>query len=454
MGKTSIKSLTIAQAVKMLTQKTISPTELVSLFFNRIETVDPLVGAWTIVQKETALKQAKSWEETSGKGGRYSPLCAIPYGAKDIFYTKGLKTEAGSKLLKGFVPDHDATVIRSLNQAGAVLLGKTTTTEFASLESPPATRNPWHLSHTPGGSSTGSAAAVAAGMALFALGTQTSGSLSRPAAYNGLTVLKASYGRISKAGVIPASWNLDHVGALTKTVEDTVLVYNEIAGYDRLDDTTWFLPNHQPLAIREKKGYTLGVIADAYFEADAETMEVFQEGIKLLESLGFSVKTVLMPSSFEAANAAQLTVLKAETASYQREAFQKDGHLLGNFLQERIKEGLQIQAHEYLQAQQDRKMFRQQLNELFDDVDVLLTPATPSAAPEGIQQTGSPAFNVPFTNAGVPTMTIPMGFTKKKGLPLGMQLIGRHFEEQKLIDVGYSYQMNTDWHMRTPAFIQ
>ncbi|RNF39020.1 amidase [Planococcus salinus] len=453
MEKAVTLALTISETGKMLRQKKISPTELTALFLKQIETAEPLVKAWTVVQADAVLKRAKMLEETNYKESAYPPLFAIPYGAKDIIHTKKLATEAGSKTLKGFVPEHDATVVRLLEQAGAILLGKTTTTEFASLESPPETRNPWHLAHTPGGSSTGSAAAVAGGMALFALGTQTSGSLSRPAAYNGLTVLKASYGRISKAGIIPASWSLDHVGAITKTVEDTVIVYNQLAGYDREDETTWSLPK-QPLALREEKGYKLGVIGDAYFEADPETMTVFQEAIKALESLGFSVKTVFMPPGFEKSIEAQLTVLKAETASYQYDNFQKNGHLLGEFLQQRIKEGLQIQAHDYLQAQQTRKVFRQELHGLFDDVDVLLSPATPSAAPEGIGKTGSPAFITPFTNAGVPTLTLPMGYTKKKNLPLGMQLISRHYEEQKLIDVGYAYQRATDWHMKNPEFVQ
>ena len=451
MNKIGTMPRTIAEAGKLLKQKEISPSELVTGFLEQIETTEPNVKAWVRVQKEEALQHAKHLEQTLNNQEELPPLFAIPYGAKDIIYTKGLETEGGSKSTEGFKPVKDATVVRTLHQAGAVLLGKTTTTEFANWGNPPETRNPWNLNHTPGGSSSGSAAAVASNMALFSLGTQTAGSLSRPAAYNGLTVLKGTYGRVSKSGVIPASWSLDHVGAFTKNVEDAIIVYNEIAGPDKDDFATWSLPK-QKLIIQEQTRYTIGVIEDAYFEADADSMKAYQETLTLLQELGYTLKTIPMPKSFKAANAAQHIVMKTETSSYHYDNFQKNASLYGSYLQGFIKEGLQITANDYLKAQRIRTLFKQQLTEVFEEVDLLVTPAAPSAAPEGILQTGSPAFNLPFTNAGVPTLAIPMGYTQEKGLPLGLQLIAEPLAEQKLVNVGHLFQKATDWHTRNPGF--
>lgn len=452
MIKTATNQLTIAKAHQLLKEKSISPTELVTLFLKQIEKVDPNVKAWVRVDKEKALEQAKKQELQFESSEELPPLYGIPYGAKDIMYTKGIETEGGSNVNKGFIPDNDAKVVQTLEQSGAILLGKTTTTEFANWGGTPETRNPWNLEHTPGGSSSGSAAAVASGMAMFTLGTQTAGSLSRPAAYNGLTVLKATYGRISKAGVIPASWSLDHVGAFTKTVEDTVLVYNQISGPDPGDEATWTLPR-QHLRLQEKRDYTIGIVKDDYFKADAEVMKAFEEAINMLQKIGYKVKPIFMPKSFKTANAAQHIVMKAETTNYHYDSYQKNKSLFGEYLQQFIGEGLQIKANDYLSAQRIRAVFKQELSQLFNDVDLILTPAATSAAPNGISKTGSPAFNLPFTNAGVPTINLPTGFTKQSDLPLAIQLIAAPMEEQKLIDVGYLYQKATDWHLKTPRIL-
>ncbi|RFU60486.1 amidase [Peribacillus glennii] len=451
--KTSTSSLTITDSHRLLREKQISPTELVSLYIEQIEKVEPEVRAWVRVEKEQAMERAKKLEDTMHQLDELPPLFAIPYAAKDIIYTKGMPTEGGSKVNKGFVPDRDAKVIQTLCDSGAILLGKTTTTEFANWGGPPETRNPWNLNHTPGGSSSGSAAAVAARMALMSLGTQTAGSLSRPAAYNGLTVLKATYGRVSKTGVIPASWSLDHVGAFTRTVEDTVLVYNEISGPDPEDPCTWTLPK-QVLHTQEKRDYTIGVVINEYFQAtDSEIRRSVEDAIKQFEGMGFKITYLDMPKSLEAANAAQHIVMKSETAHYHTDEFIKDASRFGVYLQEFIREGLQIKANDYLKAQRIRTLFRQEMSEMFNEVDLLLTPATPTPAPEGILATGSPAFNLPFTNAGVPTLTIPVGYTKTKNLPMGIQLIAAPMEEQKLIDAGYLFQKETDWHLKTPEIV-
>ncbi|WP_219619914.1 MULTISPECIES: amidase [Bacillus] len=454
MIKTSMFSLTIADAHRLLREKQISPTELVSLYLEQIEQAEPTIRAWVTIEKDRAIERAKELEHKVNQFKTFSQLYGIPYAAKDIIYTKGINTEGGSKALKGFTPDQDATVVQKLSDAGAILLGKTTTTEFANWGGPPETRNPWNLNHTPGGSSSGSAAAMAAGMTLMALGTQTAGSLSRPAAYNGLTVLKATYGRISKAGVIPASWSLDHIGAFTKTVEDTVLVYNEISGPDQHDSSTWTLPK-QDLCLREKKDYKIGIVIDEYFkDTDGELQKSIEDAIQVLQNIGFKTISIHLPGSLEAANAAQHIVMKSETAHYHADKYLKEPALFGPYLQQFIKEGLQIKANDYLKAQRIRSIFREQMTELFKDVDLLITPASPTPAPKGISETGSPAYNLPFTNAGVPTLTIPIGYTQINHLPMAMQLVAGPMHEQKLIDAGFLFQKETDWHMKTPEMLR
>jgi len=450
--KTSAFPFSIAETHRLLRDKQISPSELVTFYLDKIEKVDPQVKAWVRVEKEGAFQRAKELEKIQAKTNEISPLFGIPYAAKDIIYTKGIPTEAGSKSLKGFIPNEDATVVKKLRDSGAILLGKVTTTEFANLGTPPETGNAWNVNHTPGGSSSGSAAAVAAGMSLMSLGTQTAGSISRPAAYNGLTALKATYGRVSKAGVIPASWSLDHVGAFTKSVEDTVLVYNEISGPDQSDSTTWTLPKQQLLQ-RENKELTVGIVVNDYFaDMDKEIEESLMNSIQVLKDIGFKITMIKLPKSLVAANAAQHIVMKSEVANYHAEAYQKNSLLYGEYLQQFILEGLQIKANDYLKAQRIRFIFRQELTSLFEDVDVLLTPATPTPAPEGKAATGSPVYNIPFTNAGVPTLTLPIGFTKEKHLPMAMQLVAAPMSEQNLIDVGFLFQRETDWHVKVPEY--
>lgn len=452
MIKTSAFPFSIAETHRLLREKQISPTELVRFYLDKIEKIDPQVKAWVRVEKDSALQRAKELEELHASTEEISPLFGIPYAAKDIFYTKGIPTEGGSKSLKGFIPNEDASVVQKLRDSGAILLGKVTTTEFANLGTPPETGNAWNVDHTPGGSSSGSAAAVAAGMSLMALGTQTAGSIARPAAYNGLTALKATYGRVSKAGVIPASWSLDHVGAFTKSVEDTVLVYNEISGPDQADSTTWTLPK-QELLQRENKALTVGIVVDDYFaDVDKEIDESLTTAIQVLKGLGIKTTLIKLPKSLIAANAAQHIVMKSETANYHAEAYQKDPLLYGEYLQLFIKEGLQIKANDYLKAQRIRSIFRQELSSLFQDVDVLVTPATPTPAPEGKAATGTPVYNLPFTNAGVPTLTLPIGFTKEKHLPMAMQLVAAPMKEQNLIDIGFLFQRETDWHLKVPEY--
>jgi len=440
---------TLSEARALLSARKISPSELLEQYIRNIEATEPAVKAWKLLRLEEASEHARELDKKMSSYDELPSLFGIPYGAKDIFCTKGIPTEAGSNVLAGFVPQEDATVVARLAAQEAVLLGKTTTTEFANLGNPPPTANPWNHQHTPGGSSSGSAAALAARMALFTLGTQTAGSLSRPAAFNGLTVLKGTFGRVSKAGVFPAARSLDHVGALTHSVEDSVAFFNAVSGPDPKDETTRYLP-YQPLAIRTNKDHTVGVLEDQYFSIAEDTaMSLLDGAIKALEREGVRVTRVRAPDGFEAAAAAQHIVMQAEVAGYHADTFRTRGHLFGPSLQEFIANGLKITAEQYLSAQHIRDTYRSAFEKLFEDVRILVTPAAVGPAPAGLGATGSPVFNLPFTSLGVPTLALPIGFSPE-GLPVGMQMIAPHLEEQRLVDIGHFYQTLTDWHLRRP----
>ncbi|OZS78228.1 hypothetical protein CF394_07130 [Tetzosporium hominis] len=443
-----IETLTIVQANRLLKTKSISATELINSFLERNRLIEPEIKAWAYLQSaELLIKIAQKIDDN--QKSIVSPLAAIPYGAKDIIYTNKIPTEAGSKTMKGFIPQTDATIISKLKEFNAILIGKTTTAEFASGGGAPVTRNPWNKAHTPGGSSTGSAAAISSGMSLFSIGTQTAGSIIRPAAYNGVTALKPSYGSISKAGIIPASWSVDTVGIFTKNVEDLTLVYNELNGKDKKDYTTW-LHTKQYLSVNEKKTYTIGVIRDNFFETTNEIMSAFSQAMKVLEKLGHSCVECHMPANMEQANDAHGLIVDAETASYHRKTFEIQKNLMSEELKKDIESGLIYSADEYLNAQNVRWDYQQQLFSLLNEFDILITPATPETAPKGRTKTGSPKFNKPFSNAGVPVLTIPIGYSTVTELPIGIQFVANIASEQKLINIGLAFQEATDYHQKRP----
>jgi len=446
---TSPSTLTAARA--LLQAKRISPSELLDEYVKNIETAEPQVKAWKLLRLDEAKVQARALDQKIATVQELPLLFGIPYGAKDIIRTAGIGTEAGSKVLQGHIPDEDATVIKTLKAQDAILLGKTTTTEFANLGNPPPTTNAWNPGHTPGGSSSGSAAAMGARMALFTLGTQTAGSISRPAAFNGVTALKATFGRISKTGVYPCGRSLDHVGAFTHSVEDAALVFNALSGPDASDEATRYLP-YQPLHIRSQRDYTLGILEDAYFAA-AENLGLaaMMEALAHLRGAGVRVITVKAPRGLTESAQAQHVTMQAEVASYHAETFKTRGELFDPSLQAFIAQGLKITADQYLQAQSVRNDYRIAFAQAFSEADILVTPSALGTAPAGIGATGSPVFNLPFTHLGVPTLTLPVGFSPENAMPLGMQLIAPHLEEQRLIDIGCFYQESTDWHLRRPA---
>ena len=425
--------LTLAEMIRRIQRKKLSPVDLAESLLKRIDFLEPSIQAWTTIDRGKILAGARLDEKEISRGRIRGPLHGIPLGVKDIFYTAGLKTTGGSKVLSDFIPSFDSTAVLRLKQAGAMILGKTATTEFAHAD-PAPTRNPWNREHTPGGSSSGSAAGVAAGMCPGALGSQTGGSVLRPASYCGVVGLKPTYGRISRHGVLPFSWSLDHVGIFTRTVFDAAILLNALAGYDPLDPTS--AREDVPDYTRSRKSSRaplIGVVEEFYRKnAEDQVWENTRAVLERMKKAGARVEIVKMPESFAVAHDAHRVLMRAEGAAFHRPLFQKHPDLYRPKLRELIELGCLIPAVDYLSAYRIKREFRRSMDRVMERYDLLLTPSTSSPAPKGIESTGDAWFQVPWSFSGLPTITLPSGLSKE-GLPLGVQLAGKAFAEGKLL---------------------
>jgi aspartyl-tRNA(Asn)/glutamyl-tRNA(Gln) amidotransferase subunit A len=441
--------LTVQEAAEAVASRQVSARELVEALLDRVHRCEPAVRAWARLCVDRALGEADRLDAALARGQRAGPLHGVPVGVKDIVYTEGVETSAGSRILQGFVPSYDATVVARLRAAGAVVLGKTVTTEFACWD-PGPTRNPWKPDHTPGGSSSGSAAAVACGMVPAALGTQTIGSILRPAAYCGVVGLKPTYGRVSRHGIIPVSWTLDHPGPLARTVEDVALLLEVLAGPDGKDPACSGQPTERwTQACRlPVSGLRVGV-PDRFFteRATPEVREAYGRALVALENSGAHVREVRLPWEFEAGLVAQRTILAAEAATFHRRWFEERPDDYGPKLRALLEEGTRIPATEYIRARQVRRACRRSMAALFEEVDVLATPTTPAPAPQGLQSTGDPAFNGPFSFVGFPSISVPVELSAE-GLPLGIQLAARPFAESTLLRVAAALEAAVAWGRR------
>ncbi len=428
--------LTAAQAADRIRLKELSPVALVESLLERIDRLEPFLKAWVTIDREGVLDVAHQREEELERGGPLGPLHGVPVGLKDIFYTAGMRTTACSKLYADFVPSYDATAVHRLKEAGAIILGKAVTTEFATSD-PSPTRNPWNPAHTPGGSSSGSSVAVAARMTPAALGSQTGGSTCRPAAYNGIVGLKPTYGRTSRYGVIPVSWSLDTVGILVRTVEDATIMLGVLAGHDPQDPSSALqpVPDYQQALNGHQAPPHIGLIREFFFErSDKEIQSHTQEVVEHLANGGAQVKEITLPDSFATAHAARDVVDNVELAAFHEELFREHADEYGPVIRSRIEAGMLIPGVRYMQAQRMRRHFRHDVEALLEGIDVLLTPATPSPAPRDLTITGDPVFQSPWTSCGLPTIVLPSGLSQS-GLPLGIQLVGGSFCEDRLLAV-------------------
>ncbi len=426
--------LTAAEIARQVRAGTLSPVEVVEACLKRIDEVEPSVLAWVHVDRAGALETARELEAEARRGEFRGPLHGVPVGIKDIIAVAGMITTNGSGEFAHERPEADATSVAKLRGAGAVILGKTATTQFASGD-PAATRNPWNLEHTPGGSSSGSAAGVASGMMSLAIGTQTGGSVLRPAAYCGIVGLKPTHGRISTAGVTPLAWSLDHVGIFAGTVPDAALALGVLAGHDDADLLSAEAPTIDYMAAlsRDRRPLKLGIPRGLYQDkASAEVSAHLDAVASAFRREGASIEEVHLPDSVEKIRSAHALVMRVEAAAYHRERFASNADSYRPFINAIVKEGLSIPGFEYARALRIQREFRRDMTRALEGLDALLMPVAPTPAPKGLESTGDPSLCVPGSFSGLPAIAIPSGLSAE-GLPLALQLIAPAFAEDRLL---------------------
>jgi Asp-tRNA(Asn)/Glu-tRNA(Gln) amidotransferase A subunit family amidase len=424
-------SLSAADAARAVARGLLSSVELAHACLAHIKTVEPVVQAWTFLDPDYVLQQAKAADELRLSGAPTGPLHGVPVGLKDIIDTADMPTENGSVLHAGRTPSRDAAVARMLRAAGAVIMGKTVTTEFAT-RSPGKTRNPHDPAHTPGGSSSGSAAAVAAEMVPLALGSQTGGSVIRPASYCGVYALKPTHGLIPRAGMFQLSRSLDHVGLFARTLEDLALGLEQVAGYDEGDPDSRPRPRVPYRAIAAEDPPLAPLFAfvktPRWSQVAPDAQEAFGE---LVERLGDRVEEVELFEG-EAIDWAR-TITDAEVALNLAREWATGRDRLSASLRTRIERGREVRALQYLQARAEVPGLIAGYTELFEQrYDAILTPAAPGTAPKGLESTGDPMFNSVWTLCGMPAVTVPL-MSGANGLPLGVQLVGPRDGDARLL---------------------
>jgi aspartyl-tRNA(Asn)/glutamyl-tRNA(Gln) amidotransferase subunit A len=463
--------LSIQQAARLLRRKEISPVDLVNAALSRIERLNPSLNAFLTVLADRARKQARAAErqlvraKRGNETGPNSPLFGIPISLKDNFWTQGIRTTAGSKILANFVPKQDSDVAARLTGTGAILLGKTNMHEFAygiTNDNPHygAVHNPWALSRIPGGSSGGSAAATAAGMCFASVGTDTGGSIRIPAALCGIVGLKPTYGLVSVAGVIPLAESLDHVGPLARNVGDACIMLQAIA--DKFPRTA------KPADFRKLKQeashrFRLGWPREYFFErVDLEVMRAIEAAAGVFKSAGARVEEVSLPHLEDSLEASANIALAEATRYHQSQGFYPaHAEEYGADVSGRLEMGTQVRAVDYLRAFEVKRQMENDFELAFERVDTILAPAVPIAAPRigenevkiaGEKETVRSALvrmNRPANMTGYPAISVPCGFTKA-GLPMGLQLIGPRWGEARLLAIALAYEQSTEWHKRHP----
>lgn len=476
----------IAQLMRALSDKTISAVELTTYYLQRIDRLDPQINGFITVCHESALEQAKA-ADAARIAGTASPLAGIPVAQKDIFCTRGIKTSCGSKMLDNFISPYDAHIIEQLNQAGCVMLGKTNMDEFAMGSSSENSyygkvNNPWNLACTPGGSSGGSAAVVAARLAPIATGTDTGGSIRQPAAHCGITGLKPTYGRVSRYGMIAFASSLDQGGLMAPSAQDIAHLLPIMASHDWRDSTY----SNQPIPIYTNhlhdclQGLKIGLPKE-YFSADLPTdmQQCMEAAIAELKQLGAQFQSISLPHTHLAGPAYYVLAPAECSANLARYDGVRFGHRAANYtdlqdMYERSRSegfGLEVKRRiltgtyvlsagfydaYYRKAQQVRRLIRQDFLDAFQQVDCIFAPVTPTPAFKLGEKLNDPiamylsdVFTIACNLAGLPGLSMPAGFIDN--LPVGAQLLGPHFSEAKLLNIAHLYQQQTDWHQQLPT---
>lgn len=426
---------TIAAAAEDLRHGRLSCIELLDRCLARIDRLEPRVQAWVFVDRDRARGDAERLDDELKKAHWRGPLHGIPIAVKDVFDVFDWSTGAGSKLWSQSVARRDATIVERLRQAGAVLMGKTVTTLFASFD-PPVTRNPWNTERTPGGSSSGSAAALACDMCLGALGSQTGGSITRPASYCGVTGCKPTFGRVSGDGALPFAPSIDHPGPLGRCVHDLAIMLQAIAGPDPRDSlcSDRPVPDYVAALNAPLSPPRLGVVRGLFEDMAEPPIAPFMEQVKkTLRAKGAALANVALPASFSEVLPRHWKVMAVEGAAYHRERLQRHPEDYGPRIRSLLDEGLACPAPEYARCKEHQRQLSREMLACFQDVDALLTPAIVGPAPDR-STTGTPAFNSPWSYTGFPTVSLPAGWTPD-GLPLAIQLVGPPWSEDRLLAV-------------------
>ena len=429
-----IYELSVAEAAAQIREGTLSPVALVESLLARIDALDGDLQAWVTIDRDAALSAARQREAEVRDGGPLGLIHGVPVGLKDIFYTEGMLTACGSKVYADFVPTFDATSVSRIKEAGGIILGKAVTTEFATSD-PSPTRNPWNLEHTPGGSSSGSSAAVAARMVPAALGSQTGGSTCRPAAYNGIVGVKPTYGRISRYGVAPVSWSLDHVGILTRTVADAALMLSVLSGEDDNDPGSLRgpVPDFTAQMKEHDRPPRIGLVRQYYQDYATAEMWAHTEAVaNQLAEAGAEVEEIPLPDSFARVHSFQRIVMNVECAAFHQANHRVRAADYGPRIRAGMEMGMIMPTTAYQKAQRLRRKFRADMSEMVAKVDVVMTPAIPAPAPRDLNTTGDAAFQVPWTAAGLPTVVVSTGLSEL-GMPMAVQFGGPWAEEGKVL---------------------
>lgn len=416
---------TIHEAAQALRAGAATPVHLLEQCLSEIERWEKHVRAWVFVDREYALQEARRLGEELKKGQDRGPLHGIPIGIKDIFDVYDWPTAAGSTRWANSIARDDAEVVRLLRSAGALFMGKTVTTQFASFD-PPVTRNPWNLSRTPGGSSSGSAAAVATGMCYAALGSQTGGSIVRPAAFCGVCGFKPSYGVLSLDGIMPLAHSMDHPGPMARCVRDLALMYQAIAPAQSLGSGVF--PSLDDAASPTPR---MGRFLDHFQEKATPAMRAAMDRVcARLESRGAAIHQIPLPADFRDVLPRHRVVMAVEAAQYHEARFHRHPEDYLTNIRQLIEEGLACPAPEYARCKEHQQRLREEMIDLMAEDMIYLTPATIGPAPDAAT-TGDPAFNSPWSYVGLPTINIPMG-EFAEGMPLSLQLVGSVWNEDQL----------------------
>lgn len=461
---TELCYLTIREAGQLLQSRQLSPVELTRAFLRRIEHLDKTLNAYISVLSDRAMAEARAAEAEILRGDYRGPLHGIPIALKDLYDTQGIRTTASSRVMANRIPREDATTTARLAAAGSILLGKLAMHEFA-LGGPdptcgfPLARNPWNLAHIPGGSSSGSGAGVAAGLCMGSLGSCTGGSIRGPAAHCSIVGLKATYGRVSRYGVVPLSWTLDHCGPLTWTVEDAALMLQAIAGFDPKDPTSSRapVPDYRASLVEDIKGLTIGVPRHFFFADDAainrENLEVVDAALKTLQDLGARVVEVTIPA-LQYAGAAQPVIMLSEAFAYHARKLRSKPEEFGDMVRARFRMGALFTAGEYVQAQRVRNVLKRECAATLQQVDLIASPTMSNPAPafssvDVMTTARQPSFTGPYNLTGMPAISVPCGFIAA-GLPIGLQLAGKPFDEPTVLRAAYTYQQHVRLFEKRP----